>query len=360
MRKNIKILGAGLSGLSAAINLSKNGFNVEVFEIRDDCGKRFHGDLEGLENWSSKEDILDELKSMNIDTGFKYSPFYEMILTDGKDKVYVESKKPLFYLVKRGPFEDCIDQAFKNQALEEGIKIHFNTKIAPKDVDIVATGPIPGKASAVARGIRFETNHENIAISLVNKETSYKGYSYLLVNDGYGCICTVCAAGHKNIEAFFKNTYDMFKKLTNIDVKNEKKVGGFGTFLLIPRLKKGKTLYVGEAAGLQDLLWGFGMRYAIISGYLAARSIIENTSYTKLVKEKLLDKHKASIVNRFFIEGYGEDYGKVLVRQAKKLEPQKIAENLYKTYNLTTYGKFFYPMAWFTLLLKYRENSLIF
>ena len=47
--KNIKIIGGGLSGLSAAINLVKAGYNVDVFEKRDECGRRFNGDLEGLE-----------------------------------------------------------------------------------------------------------------------------------------------------------------------------------------------------------------------------------------------------------------------------------------------------------------------
>ena len=40
--ENIKIMGAGLSGLSAAINLAKAGFNVDAFEKRDNCGKRIH------------------------------------------------------------------------------------------------------------------------------------------------------------------------------------------------------------------------------------------------------------------------------------------------------------------------------
>ena len=63
----IKIMGAGLSGLTAAINLAKAGFNVDVFENRDDCGKRFQGDINGLENWSSQVDAISEFESMNSD-----------------------------------------------------------------------------------------------------------------------------------------------------------------------------------------------------------------------------------------------------------------------------------------------------
>ena len=55
-------MGVGLYGLSAAINLAKQGYNVDVFEKRSDCGKRFLGDLEGLEFCSSHVDIITELK----------------------------------------------------------------------------------------------------------------------------------------------------------------------------------------------------------------------------------------------------------------------------------------------------------
>ncbi len=65
-RDEIIICGAGPSGLTAAINLAESGFKVKVFEKNNDCGKRFHGDFQGLENWSSKEDILDEMNKMNI------------------------------------------------------------------------------------------------------------------------------------------------------------------------------------------------------------------------------------------------------------------------------------------------------
>ena len=65
MRK-IKIIGGGLSGLSAAITLAREGFEVDIYEIHEDVGKRFHGDIEGLENWSEKEDILKEFGKMNI------------------------------------------------------------------------------------------------------------------------------------------------------------------------------------------------------------------------------------------------------------------------------------------------------
>ena len=58
----VHILGAGLSGLSAAIILSKNGYDVHVHEIRSDSGARFDGDFQGLENWTGSKDFFDEMR----------------------------------------------------------------------------------------------------------------------------------------------------------------------------------------------------------------------------------------------------------------------------------------------------------
>ena len=46
----IKILGAGISGMSAAINLRKLGYEVKVYDIKNAPGKTT-GDYQFLENW---------------------------------------------------------------------------------------------------------------------------------------------------------------------------------------------------------------------------------------------------------------------------------------------------------------------
>src|SRR5271169_1948660 len=114
----IKILGAGLSGLSAAINLARSGYKVEVYEKNKDVGMRFNGDLQGLENWSEKKDIIAELREMNVNVDFDYTPFHRIILTNTVKAREIHWKKPLFYLLKRGSFPGSIDYSLKEQALK--------------------------------------------------------------------------------------------------------------------------------------------------------------------------------------------------------------------------------------------------
>jgi len=352
--KNIKIQGAGLSGLCAAINLAKAGITVDVYEKNDDCGKRFLGDLEGLENWSSKIDIIQELKSMNIKTNFDCNSFKKVYLSDGKQILSNTFKRPMFYIVKRGAAEKTLDQGVKKQALDMGVNIHFNSKTKKENMDIISTGTAGIKHIGIVKGIRFETDSDNIAVSLINNKASSSGYSYLLISNGYGCLCSVnLYLSGDMINKYYKKTYEIIRKQFDFNIKNEKNVGGIGCFLLKPRLIENNKIYTGEAAGLQDLLWGFGMRYAFKSGYLAAISIIENKNYKKLIKKNIYPQLKTSVVNRYLSDKISNTFYPYLINLAKK--DKEWLKLLYKSYNPSLRSRVLYPFVKWGLTKKYKE-----
>ena len=115
MKQTIQIMGAGPSGLAAAINLAKAGYKVSVFERRQDCGWRFGGDLQGLENWSYKEDVITSLSRMNISINFYFKPFSTLMVTNGSKTFDLHFTKPLVYLLKRGIAEGNLYQRLKQQ-----------------------------------------------------------------------------------------------------------------------------------------------------------------------------------------------------------------------------------------------------
>ena len=59
---------------------------------------------------------------------------------------------------------------------------------------------------------------------------------------------------------------------------------------------------MGEAAGFQDHLAGFGMGYAFKSGYYAARSIAESLDYDRLWQEDFLKPLRISSRNRWIYD----------------------------------------------------------
>ena len=88
MSRRIDILGAGLSGLSAATILARGGYDVHVHEIRKDSGARFDGDFQGLENWSSDTDFFDEMREWGLDSNeFKSDAFSIIDLIHPDDEI---------------------------------------------------------------------------------------------------------------------------------------------------------------------------------------------------------------------------------------------------------------------------------
>jgi len=338
--KRITILGAGLSGLTAAINLARKGYEVDVYERNEDVGVRFNGDMQGLENWSEKKDILEELKEMNIEISFDCDPFSKVTLTNCSKTREISFVRPMFYLVKRGSFCGTIDFGLKVQASKLGVNLHFNRTLLQNEADIVATGPIFKEARGVVKGIVFNTDVADAAVVVFNNRLAFKGYSYFLVTKKYGCMCTVVLDELWRVNECFEKTKEFFVKEGKLNIRSFEEVAGYGSFSL-KSAKKRTSLHVGEAAGLQDFLAGFGMRFAITSGYLAAQSIIENREYGRIANRRFQNKLKAGVVNRYLWENIlsKRDYSFFISISefAKK--------NIHSMYNYNLLQRMIYPLA---------------
>ncbi len=341
MSKKIKIIGAGPSGLVSAINLAKAGYKVEVYEKNKDVGLKLNGDFQGLENWTSKEDILDSLKKMNVKINFPYTPIYSGEIYDcDLNKTKVKTKKPFCYLVRRGNFEDTLDIGLKKQAEELGVEFIYGKEIKKlKGRCIVAIGS--RKADGIGIGITFDTKNKNKCIVLLDDKAAPKAYSYLLINNGKGTLVSCMFKTYKKGNRYLKKTLEKFEKIIHLDMKNVKHFGGYINFFLQDSNCKNGKLYVGECAGFQDYLWGFGMRYAMTSGYLAAKSIIENKDYDKLWKKEFKGMLETSLSNRFLFEKLGNSGYKKMIGMMGK-DPFNF---LYKNYNPSFIKKLVFPLA---------------
>ncbi|MBI3398799.1 MAG: NAD(P)/FAD-dependent oxidoreductase, partial [Deltaproteobacteria bacterium] len=308
MTKDIEIVGSGPAGLVAAINLAKAGCKVTVYEEKSEVGHRFHGDFQGLENWSSEEDAAVLLERLGIKTNYTCQPYSELTVFDvNLDKRIIRSQRPLFYLVQRGHAPGCLDHGLMEQAKEADVEIVFN-----KRVDKLESGGIvgigPRAADAIAKGIIFNTTMEDTAAAILDDRLAPKGYSYLLIHKNKATMATCMFKDFKREKECFERTVETFKKVfPELNMTDAKEFGGYGNFFFDKPAFEGGKYYVGEAAGLQDCLWGFGMKYAMTSGFLAARAIIENKDYEALVRDNLIPMQKASLVNRFIFEMLGNN-----------------------------------------------------
>ncbi len=344
--EQVKIAGAGISGLACAIKLAKAGVKVEVHERKSQAGGRFWGDLQGLENWTSKQDVIDEIASYDLGINIPYHPLPPLVLIDGQGmEMACSQNRPLCYLVKRGTDPDTLDQALFNAAREAGVKVRFSSHLNPKEAKVVATGPRSREVFAIDTGLKFKTDHPNIALALVNDRAAFKGYAYLLVVDGYGCICTVMFDRFKQINQHFDRAFSIIKNHLSLGIREPKKVGGVGSFAMDFCFQKQDRYLVGESAGLQDLLWGFGIRSALSSGVLAANCIIDKKDYQKEAYAMYHQQLQASVVIRYLFEkfstlkgGYGL-MGKIVNRKADPIS------FLRRAYSMTPIHRIILPLA---------------
>jgi flavin-dependent dehydrogenase len=352
--ERVNIIGAGPGGLTAAIVLRQYDIPVTVFEKHPEVGYRLNGDYQGLENWTSDTDVTETLKDIGVDINFLCKPCHGSVLyTRGMKPVDVRSDRPFFYLVKRGPMTGTFDTGLKEQALDLGAKILFENRrdhVAGKA--IVGTGP--KRADVVAVGITFDTSMEDTAMVVLDDDIAPKGYAYLLVDEGYGTMGTVLYRQYPKSQEFFGKTKRFFCDRTNVDIRDEKKFGGFGNFFLGNSQVRNDQLYVGETAGFQDGLWGFGMRYSIVSGYLAARSIIEGTDYDRLWSRELGPMLETSLVNRFLFEKFGHLGYKYLTKRLARTNPRNF---LMRHYNTSALKRLLLPIARGNYISRVQDES---
>lgn len=332
MKGPVEIVGAGPAGLSAALAIIRGGGRAIVYEGKGEVGARFHGDFQGLENWTTKGDVLDELASLGIEAGFDHKAFRECVFfgADGHEHL-CRSKRPLWYLVRRGPEKGTLDRALKEQALDAGAEIRFETvhRHLP-DGGIVAHGP--HRVDAVASGYVFETDSPDGAYAVVSNRLAPKGYGYLLVWKGRGTIAACQFDDFHNGKRYVERTVEFFQKKVGVKMASARPFGGFGNLFAAPSPRKGRLLYAGEAAGFQDALFGFGMRYALLSGHLAGRAWLANgpETYDHLCEERFGDLLKLAVVNRYSYEKMGDSgYARLLKTLCSAPDPREWLRRYY-------------------------------
>ena len=339
--EHVSVIGAGPAGLVAAINLAKNDYPVTVYEMKQDVGTRFNGDYQGIENWSTEEDARAFLEAIGIAPDFRFATYAGGdFFNPSGEKYTFNMSRPLFYLVERG----TSDRGLKRQALKAGVHFEWGRRMshAPTGKVIISTGP--HAADAIARGMVFSTTHENYYAAFLDDEIAPRGYAYLLVNEGKATFATCLFEKFSEAFTFFDAALERMQQHVDIDIIDSNSFGGYINFSLNQQLVKDRRIYyVGESAGFQDLLFGFGMRYAMHSGYLAAQSIIEGLSYPALCKEHIIPEMEVSLANRWLFTRL-ENLGYTIMLDRLDLK-EDIIPTLQMQYNPSWYKRTVLPVA---------------
>ena len=319
-RPPIAISGAGPAGLAAAITLARAGVPAVVRELRADVGGRFHGDLQGIENWTTEGDVLEELERIGVEPRFDHAGFREGVFYDPSGReVRLRSSDPFFYLVRRGAGAGTLDTSLKEQALEAGVELRLGERTTPSDAPaIVSHGPRGSAALAV--GYVFETDMADGVFGALSDDLAPKGYAYLLISRGIGTVASCLFTQFDCQKRYLDRTVAFFEKRAGLRMVDPRRFGGVGQIFPAVSACRGGVLFAGEAAGFQDALWGFGIRYAMLSGHLAARALLGGCpgDYDRLWKERFGRLLSTSFVNRYFYSRMGHPGYRWLMRALRR------------------------------------------
>lgn len=312
--REIRIAGAGPSGLAAAIALARAGRAVEVHEAKNDVGTRFIGDLQIIESASEREPVPAFLERIGIEQNFYFRPADRSTFYDARGKArMIRSDEPYGWFIRRGAEEQTLDRGLLAQARALGVNVVFNSRI--QEADIIATGP--ASPDGLAREMTWRSSEAERIDVFFNHHLSPGGYSYLFILDGIATFGCAIVAGFKKIDEYFEHSLAAAQRLHAFTIPAETRSGySYMNFHLKRHATKGDARYVGEAAGFQDYLFGLGIRYALTSGWLAARSILEGRDFDELWTRELAPKQETSLVNRFLYEAGGNTGLAMFVRQA--------------------------------------------
>lgn len=314
-----KILGAGPAGLCAAINLARAGEKVTVFEKRADAGMRFHPNLQGIKYIEKPEDFLE---SVGVRAKTKFQYFSKVFFgTRGRDIVLDIGKNKKVPFVERGG-KNSLEYALYGEAEKLGAAFEFNSKAAASSADIIATG---GKGcDFAAQGAIFEDTDfpRDHFLAIFDDRYSPKGwYSYIfpISKDEVEFVNCVSQPHVPHLAALTEKALKERKILRDF-LSGKKRVATFGGSgsAKVPRTAFiGGKYYAGEAAGFQDPFMGFGIKYALVSGKLAADAMLHGIDYDAAWRRAILPDMKKDFARRFPLSLFGDSTVEFFMRKHK-------------------------------------------
>ena len=132
--------------------------------------------------------------------------------------------------------------------------------------------------------------------------------------DGRGTLSVVLTRRFKDARARLADAVRAFERLGPMDMTDVHAGGGTGGSLDAFRRPMIGPPSLGEAAGFQDYLWGFGIRHALHSGDVAARAFAGGNDYAEAAAGEIMPLIRASLRLRALYDRVGDRGDRMLIR----------------------------------------------
>ncbi len=318
--KGLSIVGGGYAGLTTAISLAKRGFKAVVFERAPFIGSGEAENFKAIRNYDLPTDFIDFLKGEGISIDFGVlKPIYKItkFAPAGKKMTVFSDDGPLFYSIRKSDDRDSLDFQLYENALNEGVEFKFSQNKSLISGDIISVNSVYRNAWAYGNLYKGVNVDENEILFFMDNRYAPNGYLYAIPH-GKHEIAIAATTFDLNcpLPVLFNNFLVNNKVVSELidDAFLADHFGGFA-YANFPKTAEiqGKK-FVGSAAGFVDAARGFGVRYAVQSGVLAARSFATGESYDALWQSSFGKDLLEGLRRRFLLEKMtNEDYDRLIM-----------------------------------------------
>lgn len=286
--EKITVVGAGLAGLTAAINLAREGFEVLVLDKEERYGGRPEFRPDGAAS-------AFDLRAVEAYTGIDIAPACKhmdrvvlSVFEKRTELVYGEESQ--MYLVERGPRSTSLDTLLYDTAVEAGARFEWGFAIkSPSDVAQLPEGSIIATGLDVhgfeAMGIPYVPFWGWFAKGLVDDDRT-QGWAYIddfTVDYAFTTLINgaVFALLFQREKPFLRRDKEKIERLVaedGLELKGWRDlIGGAAPHRTLsnPVLFKNNMIVIGTLAGVMEPMMNFGMLGALICGRVGATAVTD-------------------------------------------------------------------------------------
>lgn len=266
----ISVLGAGPAGSTAAYYLASSGIEVELIDrVSFPREKPCAGGLFNPLLYEKEFPFINEFDGKYV---------YRVQFSCGRYTTRYTSSIPLLKVFLRKEF----DQLLLKKAISAGAEF-FIGKVPEGDVLIDATGAKHSSAYSKA-GIcldnDFETDRDIDTVYIHYGFGGIKGYSWLYPKKGYANIGIGAYIPQKGLKEIYYRYIDFLEKEGIVVLDQRSFRSCFIPFSPLRHFYDKDRLLAGDAAGFVSPSTGEGIFFAMVSGKLAAQTLIEGRPFS--------------------------------------------------------------------------------